>query len=554
MPVPAFVPLRVRSLVGAVVVALVAAAGVVAPVATPPAAADPSVGVLPTAEDFVTQQYEDFLSRPPDDAGLAYWAEQLEAGLEPSALVESLVRSPEFEGTIAPLVRLYYAFFQRAPDYAGLTYWAGVLRDGGSLGAVAQQFVSSTEFVATYGALADDAYVDRVYQNVFGRSADAIGRTYWVTQLAGGLDRGALMVSFSDSTEYRRQIGSQVEATMLYVGLLGRVPETDGLAYWSQQIGGGARYRDVIAGFLGTAEYDGRIREIYGETQPLSGVATRVVAARPALAVKVDNVDNARPQAGLGWADLVYEEMVEGELTRLVAVFHSRVPGVVGPVRSVRTTDFDLLDQLNRPLLAASGANAGILALVDQADLVNVNALVAGGAYYRARDRSAPHNLFAYSAALYDASNHGGGLPPQLFRYRSPGDPVAGGTPSTGVSIAFGRADVSFTWSAADRGWRRTQNGSAHTTSSGERLAPANVVVLEVTYGPSSVDARSPEAHTVGSGTAHVFTAGQRITGTWQRGSSTDRIVVLDGDGDEILLTPGQTFVELAPPGTVTID
>ena len=411
----------------------------------------------------------------------------------------------------------------------------------------------SSEFQATYGPLGDEAYVGLVYDNVLGRGADSDGLAYWAAQLASGLERGQLMVAFSDSAEYRRIIGPKVQATMLYVGMLQRSPDTAGLDYWAGVIGGDTPYRNVIAGFLGAAEYGNRMDRIYTETDPLTGVATRSAPNRAALAVKIDNVDAARPQSAVDRADLVYEEMVEGNLTRLIAVFHSDLPGSVGPIRSVRTTDIHILDQLNTPLLAASGANPGVLAVVAGADVVNVNALAAGSAYYRSSSKRAPHNLFARTPTLYEAANSQGGLPPQLFAYREPGQGPVGGSPSAGVDIDFGSADISFRWSAAAKGWQRSQNGSAHTVAGGRRLAPANVVVLEVAYGASSIDANSPEAHTVGSGRAWVFTGGRAITGTWSRTDSDDPIALTDGGGDPILLTRGQTFVELAPSGSVTL-
>jgi hypothetical protein len=521
-------------------------------VAAGPAAAETPVGPLPTPEDFVTQQYEDFLGRPPDTPGLLYWSAQVRNGLDPSALVESLAKSPEFEGTMAPVVRLYYAHFQRPPDYGGMTYWAQVARGGASMEAISQEFVQSHEFQVRYGSLTNEQYINQVYLNVLGRSADPSGLAYWGNQLARGMTRGGLMVAFSDSAEYRKLIGGRVLATMLYVGMLRRAPDTAGLDYWAQVVDGGTPYRNVIGGFLGAHEYSDRMGQIYRHLNPLTGVPTRVNPLRPALAIKVDNVDQARPPTNLEWADLVYEEMVEGQLTRLVAVFHSRIPGVVGPVRSVRTTDIDLLDQFNTPLLAASGANGGVLAAVANADLVNVNALVAGGAYFRDNRRSAPHNMYTRPVQLYEAgTGKGGGMPPQIFQYRIPWTSPQGGVASTGVGISFGRATIDFTWSPEHRGWKRTQNGTAHVTASGKLLAPANVVVLEVPYGVSSIDAESPEAHTVGSGTAHVFTAGQRITGTWSRSQSEDVILIKDGNGDQIPLSRGQTFIELAPPGSV---
>ncbi len=517
-----------------------------------PASADDSVGQLPTPEDFVTQQYEDFLGRPPDDGGLSYWTNLVRSGAEPSGLVEAMATSDEFEGVIAPLVRLYFAFFDRAPDYDGLLYWTDQIRSGVTLRQVAQQFVLSAEFQAAYGSLDDDGYVDLVYRNVLGREADASGSDYWGGQLRAGLQRGALMVAFSDSTEYRRFIDSKVKATMLYIGMLRRAPDDAGLDYWADVIDG-TPYRDVIAGFLGAAEYGNRMDRIYDKTHPLTGVATRAVADRPALAVKIDNVDGARPQGAIDRADLIYEEKVEGSLTRLIAVFHADVPSAVGPVRSVRTTDIDILSQLDTPLLAASGANPGVLAVVAGADLVNVNALEAGGAYYRVSSKRAPHNLFARTADLYVAGGDRGGRPPQLFTYRQRGQSPANSTATNGVDVDFGSTEVSFRWSASAKGWVRSQNGSAHVVIGGARLAPENVVVLEVPYGTSSIDAESPEAETVGLGRAWVFTAGRQVTGVWSRGAADEPITILDTDGDPIGLTPGQTFIELAPPGSVTL-
>lgn len=522
-------------------------------VAPTPGSAEEPVGHLPTPEDFVTQQYEDFLSRPPDAAGLAYWADLVREGVEPQAVVESMALSPEFEGTIAPLVRLYSAFFQRPPDYDGLTYWTGVVRDGQSLEAVAQEFARSAEFQATYGSLDDQAYVDLVYANVLDRPADAEGRIYWVDLLSYGLSRGAAMVAFSDSTEYRRISGPQVLSTMLYVGMLRRAPDSSGLDYWADVIGGGVPYRDVIAGFLGATEYGNRMGRIYDGVEPLTGVPTREAPTRPALAVKIDNVDRARRPVAIDRADVLYEEMVEGRLTRLIAVFHSDLPDVVGPIRSVRTTDIDVLAQLGVPLLAASGANPGVLAEVADAELVNVNALVAGNAYYRSSNRSAPHNLMARPVDLYEAAAGRGAAPGALFHYRAAGQGPVNDVATGGVEVDFGSATASYAWSGSDRGWRRTQNGSAHVTADGTRLAPANVVVLEVAYGSSAIDAESPEAQTIGSGTAFVLTAGRLVVGNWSRSTATEAIRLTDGNGGEIGLSRGQTFVELAPTGSITL-
>jgi hypothetical protein len=519
--------------------------------AVSPVEAKEPVGPLPTPEDFVIQQYEDFLGRWPDAEGWAYWTGRLNDGLDPSAVVEALATSHEFQGVVAPVVRLYYAHFDRAPEYDGLTYWTGVARNGWPMAKISHAFAQSTEFQATYGALDDDGYVERVYANVLDRAPDTGGRAYWVGQLGAGMSRGEVMLAFSDSAEFRATTDPRVLATMLYIGMLRRTPDTSGLGYWTSAIGGGTPYRNIIAGFLGAGEYQKRMDAIFDEVQPLTGVPTRTAPDRPALAIKIDNVDGARPPIGVELADVVYEEMVEGDLTRLMAVFHANQPAVVGPVRSIRTTDIDLLHQFHTPLLAASGANSGVLQAVAAADVINVNALAAPQAYRRDGGRRAPHNLLATTAELYAAAGERGGDPTKLFHYRAPGATPGSSIPSTGVAISFGRANVEFTWSPQLRRWLRSQNGRSHATAAGGRLAPENVVVLETLYWPSPADLRSPEAQTVGSGKVYVFTGGRRIDGSWHRAAATDPIELFDHQGKPIALTRGQTFVELAPPGTV---
>lgn len=535
----------------AIVVCFALLATVVASVS--PASAHPEVGAIPSQRDFVIQQYEDFLSRAPDYGGLDFWRGLLEGGASPAELVEALALSPEFQGTVAPVVRLYYAHLLRAPKYEGITYWAGVMRSGFTISQVSDEFVLSQEFQNRYGELTDEEYVNLVYVNVLGRPADASGSAYWIDQMKGGLSRGAVMAAFSDSPEYRKVIDPKVLATMLYVGMLRRAPEPEGLAYWADVISGGYPYSAVIGGFLDSKEYARRMNGLYTATQPLSGVASRVAAPQPALAVKIDNHDAARPPRNIDRADIIYEEMVEYNLTRLIAIFHSDLPEIIGPVRSIRTSDIDILDQLNTPLLSASGANKGVLAAVAQADLVNVNAIVAGGAYFRDTRLKAPHNLFARTIDLFGYANGRGGTPPALFTYREPDTLPKGGVPIAGVTVDFGRALIDFTWDANREAWLRSQNGTPHVLQSGRRLAPENVVVLQMEYGVSSADSQSPEVQSIGTGNAYVFSNGQIVFGTWSRSSSTEPIAVVDANNIPIALTPGHTMVELAPPGTIAI-
>ncbi|HET9612239.1 MAG TPA: DUF3048 domain-containing protein [Acidimicrobiales bacterium] len=273
---------------------------------------------------------------------------------------------------------------------------------------------------------------------------------------------------------------------------------------------------------------------------------------RPALVVKIDNVELARPQSGLNQADIVVEEPVEGNLTRLAAVFHSTDAASVGPVRSVRTTDVEMLPLFGRPLFAASGGNAGVIPQLHAADVVDVGNNVSGQGFHRSGGRPAPHNLFTSTLALYGKAPESPPPPEPLFSYLARDEKLPDGAiPVGGVALRFGGGEVSrYTWDGPSGTWLRSQRGSPHVDAGGVRIAPENVVVLEITYDHSGQAGRSvPHGETVGQGRALVLTRGQSVEGTWKRPRPGDPLTLTGPGGAEMELTPGQTFVALVPPG-----
>jgi hypothetical protein len=274
---------------------------------------------------------------------------------------------------------------------------------------------------------------------------------------------------------------------------------------------------------------------------------------RPALMVKIDNVSAARPQSGLRQADIVIEEPVEGNLTRLAAVFQSGDASVVGPVRSMRTSDLELLPMFGRPLFAASGGNAGVVPQLHQANVVDIGNNVSGQGFWRDPGRPAPHNLFSSTPALYQKAPEAPPPPKPIFQYLRRGErPGPGAQPVHGIALRFGGAEVSrFTWDPAAQIWRRSQNGTPHMAAEGLQIGPRNVVVAEIDYDLSGQLGRSvPHAIVTGSGPAVVLTQGQAIRGSWVRPSLRHRLKFVAADGrTEIKLTPGQTFIELPSRG-----
>jgi hypothetical protein len=273
---------------------------------------------------------------------------------------------------------------------------------------------------------------------------------------------------------------------------------------------------------------------------------------RPALVVKIDNVERARPQAGLNQADIVFEEPVEGNLTRLAAVFHSTDADPVGPVRSVRTTDLEILPLFGRPLFASSGGNAGVVPQLHAANVVDIGHNVSNQGFYRSGMRPAPHNLITSTPNLYGKAPELPAPPKPIFSYLEPGDRHPPRSPAVGgVALRFGGPEVSrFTWDAASGTWLRSQRGRPHVDARGVRVAPENVLVMEITYDRSGQRGRSvPHGVVTGKGRVWALVGGQAVEGTWRRPGLGDPLKLTALDGSELKLTPGQTFVELTTPG-----
>ena len=291
---------------------------------------------------------------------------------------------------------------------------------------------------------------------------------------------------------------------------------------------------------------------------PLLGtpVTDEAAAARVALVVKIDNHPNARPQTGLNKADIVYEENVEG-LTRFAAIFHSQGSDPVGPIRSGRTQDIDMLGSYNKPLFGWSGGNARVTKAINASELVNVghSASRGKGGYFRSKDRKMPHNLYAMTSKMWGLAPKGAVPPIPQFTYRGTSD----AKPSTSVPIDGGKISmfgvkVYWKWDPATSNfvrytekkldWRKYEL-EPHM-SDDEQVNAKNVVVITVTYKRSSADRKSPHAITTGDGEGYVMVDGGVIPVTWERATTKDTFTLKDANGAVVRLTPGRTWIELS--------
>jgi hypothetical protein len=293
----------------------------------------------------------------------------------------------------------------------------------------------------------------------------------------------------------------------------------------------------------------------YTTLPALEGVATLTglpadasVTGRPILAVKIDNYGPARPQYALEQADAIIEENVEG-ITRFVALFHTNLPDVVGPVRSARIGDLDLLSTMNRPVFAYSGANPGVTDWIGSAArsevLVDYTAL-HNPCYFRTPDRPGPHNLLLDPNCAVTNSPTAGPARPLWSIDPTWTAPVGAAVADTPFAVAMDGVVVDWSWDSATGTYLRSQDGEPHLTDSGAQISARNVVEVSTTYVPSPVDARSPTPITVGAGAAVVHRNGQAISATWTRATPYDPFTFFDtATGQPVPLNTGTTFVEL---------
>jgi hypothetical protein len=277
---------------------------------------------------------------------------------------------------------------------------------------------------------------------------------------------------------------------------------------------------------------------------PLTGLPDPDGAAqtRPVLSIKVENTPEVRPQTGLDAADVVWNEVVEGEITRFLAMYQSRSTDVVGPIRSVRLTD-PLIVWPVGGIFAFSGGAQGPLDAIAAAPVKVVDEEKAGDAMFRDSSRRAPHNLFGHPDKLWAL----GGTPvppPPLFTYLKPGAAPTG-NPAASVSIGFkGRYSVGYAWDAPSGTWKRSTDGEPFLSRSGTEIAPQNVVVLPVVY-TGGVGNEGAEAQLIGQGPATVLSGGTVTNGKWVRPDKARPMQLQTMDGKPIRLVPGSTWVEL---------
>jgi hypothetical protein len=264
------------------------------------------------------------------------------------------------------------------------------------------------------------------------------------------------------------------------------------------------------------------------------------------LVVKIGNTYPERPATGLAKADIVYLIPVEGGLSRIMAVFSSHYPRVIGPVRSARQDDLDLLRQFGRPAFAWSGAQPRLVPVVEHSRIVDLYAGIVGG-YFRSFDRVEPYNLYADTKTLLKEARHASVARDIGFRF---GPPPPGGRHLRSRSVSYPAASFRFTWSPGKGRWLVWMDGSPAISTGAGQLSAPTIVIQHVVVGLSRFLEQGPmmppDAHSVGSGTALVLRNGEAYHARWSRPSANGGTTFTTDAGKPMTFARGPVWIVLA--------
>ena len=272
---------------------------------------------------------------------------------------------------------------------------------------------------------------------------------------------------------------------------------------------------------------------------PLTGELVDKTPDRSIMVVKIGNNPEARPQTGLNEADIVFEEVVEGGITRYVGIFHSESQDLIGPLRSVRAMDPNIAKLFGGIFVYSGGTIPNENAIQGTKGIIPLNETSGQTALIRTKDRSAPNNLYVESDKMWELGKSKGSTEAKaLFKYSD--DSLGDGTPFQSVTIPYLQGFQATFTDSNGKLIKSSTNGPLKDNN-GKEITPANVVIMSISYPSYS------EGVVVGSGPIWVFSNGKYVKGTWSRPSSDASMKLLDSTGSEISLSRGQTFVELMP-------
>lgn len=318
--------------------------------------------------------------------------------------------------------------------------------------------------------------------------------------------------------------------------------------------GGGGDTGEGGSGGRAGSDAAGRPTTIAPVPGPLTGLLLTdgSIGSRPAITVKVDNSPQGRPQTGIERADVLIEEKVEGGISRFLAVFHSQDADLVGPVRSVRSTDPGLVGTFGGVFAFAGGIPA-FETLIRQQPVTVVSEQSSAEGFQYPADKQRPYKTYTATAKLRSLAKNRTQPPPKLFEFLPAGGAFkpAGAVPATTAGVGYGRTSFTVDYDAATSTWKRSTDGRPHTVAGGGQLAFTTVIIQRTSYRPTRF--RDPagavvdEATVIGEGDAIVLSQGKQASVRWKKTSATSVTTYADSAGAPVVFLPGRTLVALTP-------
>lgn len=288
---------------------------------------------------------------------------------------------------------------------------------------------------------------------------------------------------------------------------------------------------------------------------PLTGIELgEATVTGPSMAIKIDNTAASRPQVGIAAADIVFEELVEGGVTRYLAIYQTAVPDEVGPVRSGRPQDAEIIASLGGLFVFSGVGNNNVREIIAGSGLALVEHDTStrdgdGQFFFRSTRKPAPLNLHIMAAELLENYT---ALAPSVEQYQYVSDvaessAVVSGVPVSDLSAVFSSGVQSeWEWDQVSGTYLKfLSSGAPDNDANGEQISATNVLILS----PNYIDIEGlPSAQLAGkSDQAFIATGGHLLAGRFTSTSATSPLVFTDLDGNPVFLAPGKTFVLLAP-------
>jgi hypothetical protein len=286
---------------------------------------------------------------------------------------------------------------------------------------------------------------------------------------------------------------------------------------------------------------------------PLTGalVESEGITKQAVTAIMIENSPDARPHSGLKNSGVVFEAIAEGGITRFLVLYQEQKPQLIGPVRSLRMYYVDWLAAFNASV-AHIGGSAAALAEVRNGSYRDIDQFFNAGAYWRATDRYAPHNVYTSFERL-DALNAAKGYTTSDFTGFVRADSEASATPTAttvNVTISGPAYNSNYLYNAASNSYDRSQGGAPHTDREEGQISPRVVIVMKLPMKTVFEDGYRQQIDTIGSGAATIFQDGVVREGTWAKASKTEQLTFTDAAGETIPLARGQTWITAVPATT----